>query len=284
MVTPLPPAQLEPAPYGLVNPKTLVDETERWESGFEQESLACNSTIRNIDICNTAAASAVNTANGDYSLGQYKPFAVQAEVTCSTMGGTRVDWEERALAALEACTSKAVEHELWTGNLAEAAIAAGDTAYPNRYLTNGDATDLTPTPGTAIRPKHGLALLEGMLADEGCGGRGFIHAPVSIASVLGAKDQDGVLVTPMGNYLVAGAGYDGTGPNVTGPTLGNRAWIFATGPVFVRLGQSQVQGSVAQHIDSRTNKIVLTAERPASVLWDGCAHFGVLVDLSLDYA
>ena len=285
MVSPLPAGLLEPALYGLVNPKTLVNESLRWEGGFEQESIACNATIRNIDICNTAAVSEVKDATGTYSLGEYKPFAVQAEVQCSTLGSTRVDWEQRVLDALEACTSKAVEHELWTGTLAQAAIDEGDTEYPNRYLANGDATDVTPTPGTAIRPRHGLALLEGKLAEAGCGTRGFIHAPVSIASVLPAKDRDGYLTTAIGNYLIAGSGYTGSGPDLEDPTVGTTMWMYATGPVAVRLGDKKVYaGESSEHVDSSTNTIVLSGERPASVVWDGCEHFGVLVDLSLDYA
>ncbi len=285
MVSPLAATPMEPAPYGLVNPKTLVEESQRWEGGFEQESIACNSTIRVLDLCNTAAAATVREAEGPGSLGEYKPFAVQALVQCSTMGSVRVDWEDRAMEALEACTSKGVEFEFWTGNLAEAAIDAGDASYPNRYLTDGGAEDLTPTAGTAIRVRHGLALLEGALANAGCGTRGFIHAPTSVASVLPVKDNDGVLMTPIGNYVISGAGYPGTGPGVTGPTLGSKMWLYATGPVTVRLGEKSVApGSVAEFTDSSTNTIALSAERPASVVWDGCAHFGVLVDLSLDYA
>lgn len=285
MFTPLDAVPLEPAPFGLVNPKTLVAESGRWESGFEQESVACRSTIKNLDLCNTSAATTVRTASGAGSLGGYKPFAVQAIVQCSTMGSIRTDWETRAIDALEACTSMGVENEFWTGNLAKAAITAGDAQYPNKYLTNGQATDLTPTAGTPVRVRHGLALLEGALASANCGARGFIHLPTSIASVLPLKEKDGVLTTPIGNYAIAGAGYPGTGPGLPGPTLGGRAWIYATGQVAVRLGAPEVApGDVAEYTNISINTIALSAERPASVVWDGCAHFGVLVDLSLDYA
>ncbi len=281
----LPARQLEPAPYGLVNPKTLVDESERWEGGFTQESSACNSTVQVLDLCNTNASAVVKEAEGGRALPDYKPFAVQTILGCSTMGGARLDWEAEALEALELCTSKAVEHEFWRGDLAQAAIADGDTGYPNRYLANGEAVVLNPTPGTPIKIRHGLALLEGALADAGCGSRGMIHAPTSIASVLPGKDVDGVLQTAIGNYLIAGTGYDGSGPGLPDPQLGTRMWIYATGQVSVRLGKKEVApGSVAEFTDIATNTIGISAERAASVVWDGCAHFGVLVDLSLDYA
>ena len=284
MVTPLPPALLEPLPYGLVNPKTLVSETLRWESGFEQETIACRAQVNVLDLCNTAASYTAKEPEGTGSLGEYKPFAVQTIFECSTMSGTRIDWEARALDALVACTSKAVEEEFWEGNLAQAAID-DDPEYPNRYLTNGDAVDVTPTPGTAVKPRHGLALLEGALATAGCGTRGFIHVPTSIGSVLPLKDKDGILTTQVGNYVIAGAGYSGAGPGVTEPVTGSEMWIFATGPVFVRLGEGEVApGEIREYTDTTKNTIKLSAERPASVVWDGCAHFGVLVDLSLDYA
>ena len=268
-----------------MNPKTLVEESERWEAGFEQLSLACIADVNVLDLCNTAATEKVKDAEGQYSLGPYKPFAVQASIECSTMGSTGIDWEARALEALEACTSKGVEYEFWEGRLAKKAIAEGDADYPNKYLTNGDAIVMNPTANQAVKVRYGLALLEGALARAGCGTRGFIHAPVSIASVLPSKEEDGVLRTSVGNYLIAGSGYTGVGPGVTDPSIGSKMWMYATGPVTVRLGEKIVSAASApQYIDSKTNKINLSAERAASVVWDGCAHFGVLVDLSLDYA
>lgn len=191
--------------------------------------------------------------------------------------------------ALEACQSKAVEIEFWEGRLttaAETEAANPDVYTANRFLTNGEAEDVTPTPGTAIKPKYGLALLEGALAAAGCGVRGYIHVPPSLASALGLKDMDsdGVLQTKLGNYVVVGAGYTGTGPNGQAPA-GSSLWMYATGPVFVRLGDVSVTpGDKVQSVDTSINKIQVSAERPASVVWDGCAHFAVLVDLGLDYA
>lgn len=285
MVTPLQAAKLEPSAYGLVNPKTLVDEPNRWDGGFEQESVACRAEVNVIDICNTAAIETFVTPDGSSTLGEYKPFAVQAIVSCSTMGSGAVDWEQRAIEALEACTPKAVELEFWEGRLARKAISEGDAGYPNRYLGNGDAVDVTPTPGTAVKVRYGLALLESALADAGCGIRGFIHTPVSVGSVLPIKDRDndGVLTTALGNYVIPGVGYTGTGTDGAA-AAGSSVWLYATGPVTLRLGKPVVTGTRTQSIDSSINTMTMSAERSAAVVWDGCAHFKVLVDLSLDYA
>lgn len=278
--TPLPPGNLEPMPYGLVNPKTLVGESARWEGGFNQESVACNAGIRLIDICSTTTEHVLHANSGAGSLGEYDPFAVQATVKCTTMNGLYEDWEDRARMALDAATSNAVEHEFWEGALTQAAGTG------NKYLLDGSVTDVTPVPGTAVKVRYGLALLEGALADAGYGYRGFIHAPVSIASTLPCYHDDdaNMLVTKIGNYVISGSGYSGAGPGVV-PATSSKRWMFATGPVSVRLGDVTVTpGERSQRIDTAVNTISLSAERPASVVYDGCAYFGVLVDLSLDYA
>lgn len=288
MANVLPPAAIEPALYGLVNPKTLASTTARWVSGFEQESVACMADVNLLDVCNQGIDTQVIERTGTGTTGPYLPFAVQAAVKCSTAGGLRTDWEQRALDALEQCQNKAIELEFWEGRLARAANddEPDSNPNPNRYLTDGGAEDLTPTTGTAIRVRHGLALLEGALADAGCGGRGYIHVPRSIGSVLPVKDRDGdgVLQTTLGNYVIAGEGYTGTGEDGAAPA-GTAQWIFATGPVTVRLDEPNVAADYPkQSINTETNDIEVSAERMAAVTWDGCVHIGVLVDLSLDYA
>lgn len=272
--------------YGLVNPKTLVSDEERWTAGFEQESVACMADVRLIDTCNSGLSEDVIEKTGSGSLGEYLPFTVQAEVECSVMGGMRVNWEDRALAALELCRNKAIELEFWEGRLARAANADDAGSNPNRFLANGDAVDVSPTPGTPIKARYALALLEGKIASTGCGGRGTIHVPVSVASVLPLKERDnsGILQTSLGNYVIAGDGYTGTGTNGAA-TTGSSVWLYATGPVYVRIDESEVAADYPrQNINTATNTVGVKAESLASVVWDGCIHYKVLVDLSLDYA
>lgn len=275
--------QSEPALYGLVNSKTLVNETDRWISGFEQESVACRANVDLLDTCNNGLSIRSIGASGSGSIPAYTPFTVQATVKCSTMG-KQEDWEAFALQALEECQNKAIEKEFWEGALTRAVVAEDNELEPNRFLANGDAVDITPTPGSAVKVRYGLALLEGKLAATGCGSRGVIHVPTSVGSVLALKDRDGdgVLTTTMGNYVIPGSGYTGTGTNGA-PTAGNAVWLYVTGPVYVRLGEAEIVADQRQSINTANNTVEVKAERPVSVVWDGCAHFKVLVDLSLDY-
>lgn len=281
------PIQSEPSKYGLLNSKTLVGDTgERWVSGFDQASLACRANVDLVDTCNADATYDVVTRQGSGSIGDYLPFTVRATVECTTIGGLQTDWQNIALLALAECEQKAIEKEFWEGRLAQAANSDSPGSNPNRYLADGSATDVTPTPGTAIKVRYGLALLEQALAAAGCGGRGFIHVSRGIGSLLPVhdRDDDGVLETHLGNYVIAGDGYSGSSTDGT-PASGTTEWMYATGPVFVRLDDPfVVSPDMRQNINTSVNTIEVAAERTASVVWDGCAHFRVLVDMSLDYA
>lgn len=284
-------APAEPALYGVLSPAAVVvtDGDGHWTRGFEYETTDCAVEVTLADICNTSAAvTAVESAGGPLFRGYY-PFAVRASFTCSTMSRTPEDIESLATRALELCLQKAVERELWTGELAKASAVDYETAnpdetYPNRYLASTDSVDVTPTPGTPVKTKFGLALLEKALGDCGCGGRGTIHAPREAASALGLKGKDDLLETHLGNKVIAGVGYTGSGPDGTEPT-GTRTWMYATGPVTVRLGAPVVYPEErTQAVDTTNNSTTYYVEQVAAVTWNSCCQHAVLVDLSLDYS
>lgn len=117
----------------------------------------------------------------------------------------------------------------------------------------------------------------------------MIHAPRQVASLLeqfieyetvgtGELAQQR-LVTKLGTPIVAGVGYTGTAPGNAAPAS-NRKWMYATGPVSVYLGPSSVVGEVQAWIDEGVNDLTLQAERGAAVVWDGCCHFAVEVDVT----
>lgn len=278
----------EPALYGVLSPAVQVveDDTFHWINGFDYETLECNAEVRLTDICNTSKSVTAVAPTGGPLWRKYFPFAVQTEFKCSTMSRTPAEIQQLANRALEACLQKAVENELWAGGLSkQAAIGYTDGEYPNRYLASTGAVDVTPTPGTPVKTKLGLALLERRLASCGCGARGTIHATRDVASALAPKNADGHLETPLGNYIIAGSGYTGTGPNGNQPA-GTQAWMYATGgQIKLRLGPVEtVPGEVNQAVKTSTNEIIYKVERPAAVTWNSCCHAAVLVDLSLDYA
>lgn len=204
------------------------------------------------------------------------PVTIEVEDITSTFGNTVEDRRVRAIEAADLCTQKALEFELWEGRLG---IAAG---FTNKRLAAPTAIDVTPG-ASPIKVKYGLALLEQALSNAGCGVQGVIHANRAVASVLGGKDVDEHLETPLGNLIVAGTGYTGVGPDGTMPAAGT--WMFATGPITTYLGESFVPAEeLAQRVDTSKNTIATKALRVVSADFDGCAHFAVLVDLTLDYA
>lgn len=281
-------APAEPAPYGLLSPAATVvnDASAYWANGFQYETLDCVSEVTLTDICNTSVSVSGVEPTGSELFRTYHPFAVQTSFSCSTMSRTPAEIEQIARDRIDACVQKAVEHEFWSGALAKAAAEeyTGDGEYPNRYLASTGAVDVTPTLGTAVKTKYGLALLEGALARCGCGIKGTIHTTREVASALSPKNEDEKLLTPLGNLIIAGPGYDGTGPDGEQPT-GSQVWMYATGPVTVRLGPVEtVPDRPNQAVNIANNEATYLVEQVAAVTWNSCCHYAVLVDLSLDYA
>ncbi len=274
----------KPSKFGLLNSKTIVQDGERWNGGIAIESLHCNVSSKVIDICNTSN-SVSGTEPGDSNV-LFRPYAIEASYECSTFGFKNQDYFEKARLGLELCQSKAVEAEFWNGTLAKLDDTedAEGLPNPNKYLAHPDAQDVTPSAGTAVKPAYGLALLEEALGNCGCGVRGFIHATRAVGSTLATKVEDDALVTKLGNYVIAGTGYTGTGPDGTEPT-GSKVWMYATGPVTARLGDIVVTpDTLSEATNTRNNTVSVSASREAAVTWDGCCHYAVLVDLSLDYS
>lgn len=280
-------AKVEPAKFGLLNSETLVTlegKEEEWASGAYIESIACNVDTRVVELCDPSHVAEI-TAAGDRFV-QVAPFFIQTEYACSTFGFEANDYFAKAVQAMELCQGKAVEHELWTGELAQQDIGVGfeGDGNPNRYLASLSAVSVAAS-GTPLRPAHGLALLEKALGDCGCGARGFIHSTRDVASSLRKylKPRGDVLETTLGTGYIAGSGYTGSGPNGEVPA-GSLRWMYATGQVSVGLGKVETTPDTrSESIDTRTNSVVVTAQRPAIATWDGCCHYAVLVDLSLEY-
>lgn len=281
----------KPAEYGLLSSATSIvkDSDSHWINKFDYETLDCVTTVHLEAICNssTQVTGVVQPPANRTLYRTYYPFDIVTEFECSTMGGS--DVEEIVRDGAEACSQKAVEYEFWTGAMAKAVADSDDWdsgvdgAFPNRYLASPDAKDVTPTPGTGVRVKQAIALLEQALADCGCGIQGTIHLTREVASVLNLKPKGDTLETNLGTTVIAGTGYTGTGPNGTDPGT-SKAWAYATGPVTVRLGDIEITpDKKSQAVDTRNNTIKYFAQQPAAVTWNSCCHAAVLVDLSLDY-
>lgn len=271
--------------YGILSPAVTVvrEGTEDWIAGFTYETTDASVNVNISTIFGSTTEDEYTAIDGDPAskTGRfYYPFDIRASVRASTMG-TNIDaLQETADIALEVVTQKAIEIEFWKGTAAKALESAND----NRYLSHVDATNVGPTAGTPVKVRYGQALLEQALGNSNLGSQGVIHAPLLIASVLQASEQDGALTTNLGNKIVAGAGYSNTGPNGAVAPVGS-AWMYATGPVTVRLGATPTvtTETLSQAVDIGNNTVEFYVDRPAAVTWSTSNLYAVLVDLSLDY-
>lgn len=280
----VPTAGLEVAPFGILSPATTVyDESDSfWTSGFTYEAMDSGVVVVNASINGGNRADQVTVIDNTGSAEHWKtyyPFDIQASVKVSTMGTSPEAIQVGAQRALDIVTQKAVEVEFWNGEVAQSLTSSND----NRYLASSATEDVTPTPGTAVKVRYGLALLEQAIADSSVGHQGVIHTSRDAAVALRLKADGKTLRTNVGTPVVAGVGYSKKGPDGTEAAAGT-AWMYATGPVSVRLGPTFVTpGKLNQAVDSRTNTIEYFVDRPAAVTWATTGAYAVLVDLTLDY-
>ena len=279
-----PAGTLSPAPGGLFSAADVTRHSasnEKWAGGpYGWDSVACPTELHLADFCANAAegiiASGAIADNGSW------PFGVVAKFECNTVGYSVDERRKIAREQAEAGTQKAVEHELWTGQLAQ---AANRLTVP--YLTNNKAVDVSG--GGAVAVNVGIAKLEQALADCGLGTKGVIHLTrqaALIAASQNAIERDGdKLFTALGTPVIAGVGYD---PSVVPAAPAQAAvlapaalaarpdnqWGFATGPVKVHLGPVE---HIGEHLDMN-NVLEVMAGRPAAVYWDSCCTASVQMD------
>lgn len=264
----------------------LSDEV--WVHGpYDYENLSSSFDTILSDYCSNLADGTIYTAAGDRVSTGY-PFGVVASYSCTSQGMSLDERTSRVKNMVDAVTQKAVEHELWTG---EIALASGH--LDARYLASHDALDLTPG-GGAVAPAVGLAALEWAIGQCGTGGGGVIHMTRDVASLLVFMlengEPDARVYSRLGTPIVPGSGYTGSGPAAVAPnaavpvpapaaitTAPTTQWMYATGPVAVHLGAVDYIG---EKINTAKNEITVLAGRPAAVHWSGGCHFAIQVDLS----
>lgn len=273
--------------YGILSDavEVIEDNGFDWEGGFIYDTIDGSVVSVNAPISGMATNNNVTVvANENQPTYRfYYPFDVKTTIQASTMGTRPADLLVDATRALDVVLQKNIEREFWTGGIASQLTAP----IPNRYLAQTGSVNVTPGGSTTVgvKTKHGVALLERALGDATIGSKGVIHATRDVASVLeNVSNKTGVLTTQLGNFVVAGSGYTGTGPGNTAVTEHLR-WMYATGPVTVRVGKvNVVPEEVGQAIDISTNTIKYFVDRPAAITWATTKLYAVLVDLSLDLA
>ena len=286
-----PAAELKPARGGILDGASVTEHADSWgqwtNGAYFWTSDACPVDLILSDYCSNAAEGII-ASNASGSSVEGWPFGIITRYTCLTVGTKLEEMKATALKQNRVGTQKGLEYELWTGGISRASGHLG-----NRYLSGEGGTDVTP--GAAVSVRTAIAALEQALADCGLGAAGVIHmtrAEASLAAVGNAIVWDGSkLTTILKTPVIAGVGY---GPAVwfnpapdtqtpipapvpVGP-MPTKQWMYATGPVSVHLGPSEII-DIPPMTNIRTNEISILAGRPAAIYYDSCCTFAVNVDL-----
>lgn len=266
-----------PPPYSLLEtipvfgPQALVDEPvdPHWQNGVQVWSYPPD-LPQVWDGCGTHGTF-IKADGESIPTPQFSAYSIYLPITCSTRGldpGDITGWQNRAIAAVEATESFALEREISQG-----------TIFPlNPHFTDSNAHILNG--GNVTSEKAAL----GFLADAvGATGRqGLIHA--TPGSVVGFTELDlyrdrDYIYSADGIPMVRGAGYVGARPSGQAAAVDGQAWVFATGPMYVIRGAIQgIPASPSQALDRGNNIYTFYAERNFVVYWDTELQAAVLVD------
>jgi hypothetical protein len=249
-------------PYSLVNtPGVVVSRDEgRWLNGVNVVGYPAD-TPSLWEPCSEGTFRTKGEGE-DRPQAQFDAFVAYLPVTCSTFGAG--DIAEQAEAVLDATISMAVEQ----------ALSQGITGSANPYF--GDA-NLTVLGGATETASVGLAYLEEAIGQTGR--MGMIHATPPVVSTWNnlPDNNSDPLLSANGTPIVSGDGYIGADPDAGATAGAGQSWIFATGPVEVRLGPIFIT-ELAETLDRSDNTVTFRAERPVLALWDTALQAGVLVD------
>lgn len=260
-----------PALVSLVRSARRVQEDDsRWENGFAFDPEGCGGGGGIVDPCGDTE----KVIGDNPDVVNVTPFVVWEGDKCSSFGFSQRDYEARARRLLEACQSKYIAAELWTGDVATA------NGWANPYLTDPDSDVVA----LGASPVEALACLEQGLAECQCG-QGMIHATPQVVTHWVNQNlvirEGGLLITQLGTIVAADGGYDGSGPQGV-PAASGSVWAYGTGMVEVRLGDVAVfPSSFAEALNRTTNTIEFRAERMAAATWDKCCLVAAEVDIDL---
>jgi hypothetical protein len=268
--------------YGLVATATIVDEPqERWLNGVTVWPFP-DAMPGTFDQCAGGSGGRGGSAAVEKDDGGVLPppvtfgsYTVYLGVTCSAIGWDDANYRARALAALAASESFAIEDELYHATRVPANLSLAGAGVAT--ILNG---------GVQTNALNGLALLEEAAGDTGRAQQ--IHAGVGVATAWMAQqllvERAGKLYTAAGGtQIVVGRGYDGSAP-AGGPAAaaGTQRYTFVTGPVHVRRSEMfLVPDTLGEALDQQTNTVTLRAERYYNVSWDGVFCAALRIDRCL---
>lgn len=271
------PTVFTPLPYGLWDTlQAPGPDGPHWQNGITWVER-CPTGDTTYDEClavtgtGEAPAPPSKTPNVDQTYRGATPFTVYAEFECSPVGVA--DAATVASDALDRVEQQQVEAAFWTGSAAGQAVVFPHLSADAEVVDGEVVLQPVASPVvTGADVAHALGALEQELAD--CyRGKGLIHVPHSALPTLAAwklarVDDDGRLVTPAGNLIVAGTGYTGSGPDGEDPAAGT-AWIYATGAAWGFRSDPYVS-QLPDSLDRSSNTIRMLAERNYVIGFECC--------------
>lgn len=242
--------EIEPTEFGLFavakpNEHLSAAMGEDWVRGFYQMYNTLPNYVRGWDeTSSTSYVSSSNPASPLYR--ELKPIFIEVEDFRSTFDLPVEDKFTRAIKQLEGVSQKALEYELWNG---EVTLAEG---LPNMFLSDENVTVVhdETAHGTPFSPKRALSLLEHYVGESSpAGEHGVIHLTRDAFILM--MTNNGVFMdnkdkqhmqTASGTHVIIGSGYSGDGPHISISTIavtgGNLGTIVTTSPHYMKVGES----------------------------------------------
>lgn len=268
--------------YETPNPQR--DSRVRWIDGYSIYPDDCDGG-HIVDPCQLGSNADVADTGQASIIGPIQPFVIEASDKCSTFGAPHDFRLARAQRKLLAVQSKVLEAEFWNGTKAQSQTWAN-----NQYLRKAGVTVLGTAPvGGPFGIVDGLAALEQAISDGSAWERGVIHASPQLVThwawqglVKARPSPPGTLMTELGTIVVAGGGYDGSGPqNQINPN--HYEWAYATPVPQIRLGQITYNETDTDTVavDRLANDRIIRASRFASIVMSGCFRAAALIDMTV---
>jgi len=270
-----------PSATGLLQTvRPITGDDAHWQSGFSFAPNGClPATIGNPQCDTDLTVSAEDLP----AVVDFTPYLVIVSGHCtSLLSSSGSELGARVRAAVELEQGSQIENELWRGDVAQA------ESFPNLYLAGGSSVfeNLTPSADDAIPGMYALSALQAGLARCNGGARGMIHAARQTVTMWQSmqllRREGNAILDLYDNFVIAGAGYDGSDPDGDVDDTGGTQWAYATGIVDVRLSDVfSVPGldQMAAALDRGRNDFMWTAQRFAAAVWDGCCHVGARVNV-----
>lgn len=247
-----PAPDLEPTEFGLfavAKPNDHLDyvSDEKWVRGFSQMYNSQPNYVRGWDETSTTSYT-VSENPGSLLYEDVRPIFLEVEDYRSTLGMTADDRFKRVTAQLEGTSQKALEYELWNGEIAMA------QDLPNIFLSHPGVRVIGA--GTAYSARRALSLLEHYTGEMSpAGEHGVVHLTrdtfilcTSNNNIFMHAEGGDHMQTSTGTQAIIGSGYSGDGPHALIATLavsGGVATVVTSGPHYIADGETvEIQGIV----------------------------------------